>query len=199
MEQPGHRGTLFLRSERLVLRPQTAEDSVAVREAIRESAAAMRPWLPWVDPGNTGLRRMGFINVQRAGLPPGLPFARREFVIFEGEAPEPLGCVCLTIGAPANRHANLAYWVRTSATRRGVATEAARMVAEYGFRQLGLNRIEIITVPANVASCRVAEKCGAKFEGIARNRIVMHDEVHDAMLFSLVPEDLGIRPPMAPG
>ena len=86
--------------------------------------------------------------------------------------------------------ANLGYWVRTSAARRGVATNATRAVARYGFEELGLQRIEIVAAVRNLPSQRVAEKAGAVREGVLRKRLLIRGEAHDAVLFSLVAEDL---------
>ena len=61
--------------------------------------------------------------------------------------------------------AGLGFWVRTSDTGRGVATAAARLVADAGFEHLGLNRIELLIAVDNAASRRVAEKLGAAYEG----------------------------------
>lgn len=51
-----------------------------------------------------------------------------------------------------------AYW------GRGLATEAARAVAEYGFGVLGLTRLVSLIGEENRASQRVAEKIGMTFE-----------------------------------
>ena len=87
---------------------------------------------------------------------------------------------------------NLGYWVRTSATRNGIASKAARLVAQFGFEELGLHRIEIIAAIPNIASQRVAEKIGAVREAVLRKRLLIRDQSQDAVLFSLVPEDLGL-------
>lgn len=86
--------------------------------------------------------------------------------------------------------ANLGYWVRTSAAGRGVATGATRAVARFGFEQIGLKRIEIVAAVNNLSSQRVAEKAGAVREGVLRKRLLIRGESHDAVLFSLVAEDL---------
>ena len=88
--------------------------------------------------------------------------------------------------------ANLGYWVRTSATGRGVATKAAHLVARFGFAQLGLHRIEILAAVDNIASQRVAEKVGAVREGVLRKRLLINGESLDAVMFSLLPEDVGL-------
>lgn len=50
---------------------------------------------------------------------------------------------------------------------RGLATEAARACLRYGFEQKGYDRIIGVTLRANVASWRVMEKTGMKFEADA--------------------------------
>ena len=91
-----------------------------------------------------------------------------------------------------NRHANLGYWVRTSATGRGVATAAVRLAAHFGFESLDLIRIEIVMAVANLASRRVAEKAGATLEGTLRECLYLDGNAHDAYLFSLIPADFGV-------
>ena len=46
---------------------------------------------------------------------------------------------------------NLGYWVRTDATRRGIATAATRRLARWAFEALGLRRVEIVIAPGNAA------------------------------------------------
>jgi RimJ/RimL family protein N-acetyltransferase len=58
----------------------------------------------------------------------------------------------------------LAYHFEPAAWNRGYATEAARGVLEYAFAALGMKRVIAFVMPANVASCRVVEKAGMRFE-----------------------------------
>src|SRR5262245_32789118 len=89
-----------------------------------------------------------------------------------------------------HQFANLGYWVRTSATGRGLATRATRLAARFGFEQLGLHRIEIVVAVDNLASQRVAERAGAVREGVARKRLLIRGESHDAVMYSLVAQDM---------
>jgi ribosomal-protein-serine acetyltransferase len=86
---------------------------------------------------------------------------------------------------------NLGYFVRTSRTGEGIATAAARRVAQYGFEKLGLQRIEIVVHPDNAPSLKVAEKLGAVREALLRNRILLHGVPCEAYLHSLIPADFG--------
>jgi ribosomal-protein-alanine N-acetyltransferase len=47
---------------------------------------------------------------------------------------------------------------------QGLATEMARLSVDIGFSQLGLPEIISFTMPTNLASQRVMEKCGLVFE-----------------------------------
>ena len=86
---------------------------------------------------------------------------------------------------------NIGYWVRQSCQRQGVATRGVQSMAEYGFGQLELTRLEIAVAEQNAPSRRVAEKVGAVFECIARNRILVHGKPQPAAVYSLVPGQCG--------
>jgi ribosomal-protein-alanine N-acetyltransferase len=60
----------------------------------------------------------------------------------------------------------LAYHFDKSVWGRGYATEAATAVLAYGLGPVGLPRVIAFVMPENVASCRVAEQAGMRFEGI---------------------------------
>lgn len=103
-----------------------------------------------------------------------------------------MGGVGLNFINRVHQVANLGYWVRTSAAGRGVATNAARLMARFGFEKIGLHRVEILAAVPNVASQRVAEKAGAIREAILRKRLLIGGESQDAVLFSLIPKDVGL-------
>jgi len=56
---------------------------------------------------------------------------------------------------------------------------------------LRLNRVELTIAVDNQASLRVADKAGATKEGILRNIVIKSDTPSDAVVFSLIPQDLG--------
>jgi RimJ/RimL family protein N-acetyltransferase len=55
---------------------------------------------------------------------------------------------------------SLGYWVAASARGRGIATAATNALAGWAFDTLGLARIALYAEPGNLASQRVASKCG---------------------------------------
>jgi len=63
----------------------------------------------------------------------------------------------------ATGDAELHYHLAPTAWGTGLATEAARAVLEWGFEQGHLARVVAVIHPDNLASRRVAEKCGLTF------------------------------------
>ena len=82
--------------------------------------------------------------------------------------------------------------MRQSQHRKGIALQAVTSITRYGFHELKLTRLEIAVAEENIASRRVAEKAGAVFECIARNRLVIRGKPHAAAVYSLVPEQSGL-------
>jgi ribosomal-protein-serine acetyltransferase len=171
----------------ILLRPHRPEDVDAMHAAVTESTREVSPWLPWCHPGYSRDEAESFIQLVGEAWAQNTHYP---FAIFAVEDGGFLGGVAINHVARPNRLANVGYWVRTSRTRQGVASAAVRLVAQYAFGPLGLTRLEIACIPTNTFSRRVAQKAGAKFEAISRNRLVMHGTACEAALYGLVPEDL---------
>ncbi len=170
----------------ILVRPYQPDDVPLLYEAVRESIDEVAPWLPWCHQDYAIEESRGWIETRAEAWAQGTEY---DFVMTDPAHGRLLGGCGINTLNRANRFANLGYWVRTERTRRGVATAAARCVAAFGFRELGLIRIELVVATANTASQRVAEKLGATREGVLRNRILVRDQMHDAVMFSLIPSD----------
>lgn len=65
----------------------------------------------------------------------------------------------------------VAYLIARDYWGRGLGTEAACAIVAYGFEQLGLARLICLIDEENVASRRVAEKAGMRFERAAEDEM----------------------------
>src|SRR5712671_6270516 len=171
----------------LLIRPYREADAIALYEAVRESVSEVSLWLPWCHQDYSIEESREFIGSRELASQGDEWYS---FGIFEKRDGAFLGGVGINFINRVHQMANLGYWVRTSATGRGIATIATRLAARFGFEELGLQRIEIVAAVGNVPSQRVAEKAGATREGVLRKRLLIRGESLDAVLFSLVPEDL---------
>lgn len=65
----------------------------------------------------------------------------------------------------SGKRAELGYWIGRPHWGNGYATEAAQALIDYGFKTLGLERVDVSCRVVNVASRRVISKCGFTFCG----------------------------------
>lgn len=170
-----------------IIRPWQSTDAPLLFNAVRASLVELCTWLPWCH-----------ANYARADAEQWIAFtldawvARREFPfgVFDAGDGRVLGGTGINQINAAHRIGNLGYWVATPDTGRGVARAAARHAAAFAFDELKLARVEIVAMPANIASQRVAEALGARQEGLARSRVQFRGVAHDAFVYSLVRGDL---------
>ncbi len=85
----------------------------------------------------------------------------------------------------------LSYQVYAAEMRgKGVASEAVRLLMCYLFENKQVNRIRLVIHPNNVASRRLAEKCGFRHEGTARGAWY-HQGLHQNVeIYAVLHEDV---------
>jgi ribosomal-protein-serine acetyltransferase len=171
----------------VTLRRYRKEDAAELHAAVTESLAELKPWLPFAHDGYSLKETKDWLKSQPKAWKNGTEF---NFAIVDAHDGTMLGGCGLNNIDKENRLANLGYWVRTSRSGRGVCPAATRLLAQWGFEQMKLERIEIQMAVENRKSRRVAEKVGARLEGTLRRRLVLNGQPHDSTLFSLIPGEV---------
>ena len=72
---------------------------------------------------------------------------------------------------------------------KGAMTEALALMTRYLFESKEVNRLRLMIDPGNVASRRVAEKCGYRYEGTARGSVYHHGRIHDMDTFAILRDE----------
>lgn len=72
---------------------------------------------------------------------------------------------------------------------RGYGSQAARLMLDYGFRLLGLERITANTLAPNRAAQRSLEKLGMRLEGVERRAVLLCGERVDRLNYGLLREE----------
>jgi RimJ/RimL family protein N-acetyltransferase len=113
--------------------------------------------------------------------------AREAFAIVEGD--EVVGVAVAPEIDAVTRTAELGYVVAPEARGRGVAGEALRLLTEWAFATLGALRLELLIGSENLASQRVAERCGYVREGVLRSLYLKPGIREDTQIWSRLPSD----------
>ena len=78
---------------------------------------------------------------------------------------------------------------------RGYVTESVQLLVDYLFATKKQNRIQLVIVPENVASRRIAEKCGFTLEGTARGAFFNDGRSQDLLIYSFSAPTVDRGPP----
>jgi RimJ/RimL family protein N-acetyltransferase len=173
--------------EKVIVRTFASDDAQDLYLAVHESLDELTPWMSWCGENYLPSDATEWIQSRDFAWATGAEYT---FAVLDRQTGKFAGTVGLNQINRLHNFANLGFWVRTSLVKNGIATAATRLAARFALQQLGLHRVEILAVTANLASRRVAEKSGARAEGILRKRLVVHEKAYDAALYSLTTDDL---------
>jgi RimJ/RimL family protein N-acetyltransferase len=177
----------LLQGDAILLRPWNGEDVPAIVAACQDPAISR--WSPSIPYPYEESHALNWLEQQeptrRAGQGLGL-------AVVHTTSNELLGAISMGTGKLAQGTASIGYWLAPQARGHGYITSAVGLLARWGFEQLGLARLELTTDPENVASQRVAERCGFRREGRLRShKLIRHTgERRDSLLYSLLPGEL---------
>ena len=119
----------------IVIRPLRIEDAASLHAAVRASLPTLSQWLPWASEAYDLAAAEGWIAHCIAARAADV---EHHFSVFDAASGALLGGVGINHRIPAYRSAHLGYWTADAARGRGVAVEAARQAARFGFDALGL-------------------------------------------------------------
>ena len=177
----------MIESSRLFILPLQFSDAGELARAVRESLPELSLWHPWAVP-DYGLR-----NAQEfiaASSKSHLEKKDLNFAIKRKDG-HLVGNINLQPQPDLFGHTipafEIGFWVRTSDTRHGYATEAVQRLARYALEDGAAHRISIRCHSANVGCARVAQKAGFEQEARLRNtRRNRDDTLADTLIFAQV-------------
>ena len=74
--------------------------------------------------------------------------------------------------------------------RQGIMTEALSLCVDYLFQSTNIHRVQLIIAEGNIASERVAQKCGFTYEGTARQAMFARGRHQDMKLYALLRDEV---------
>ena len=147
-----------IETPRLVMRPWSADDAPALARALDASRTELARWTPWVLAESESIASLQR-QLERFALQFAAGAEWRYAIFGRDESVLPLGGCGLfpRVGPGA---LELGYWLATTATGRGFATEAAAALGDEALRLDGVECVEIRCEPTNDASMRVPRRLG---------------------------------------
>ena len=169
------------RSSFLELRTLVYGNADEVFEVIDSNREYLRQWLPWVDGVYSPHNTRETINEWKQGL-----IDKRDYVfgIFSGG--NYVGNIGLHDGESNNNSAMIGYWLAENCQGRGIMTDCVRVLTDFGFNELDLNRIYITCAFGNKKSRAIPERLGYVQEGILQDGTCLYGVYHDEVIYGVV-------------
>lgn len=82
--------------------------------------------------------------------------------------------------------AEIGYELTPEYWRQGIMTEVLNEIVQYGFKALGLNRIEAFIDPDNISSKKLLEKAGLQEEGYLKDYFYEKNKFVNAVIFAIL-------------
>lgn len=181
-ESPGEQPTLH--TARLILRPFTAKDEAEVYRIVSDrEIAANTMHIPHPYPEGMAAEWIDRVTSR---------WETGESAVFAATERGAGRIVCaagLEIDPPHKR-GELGYWVAREFWNCGYASEAARAVVAFGFRELGLHRVAAHHYSRNPASGRVMQKIGMRWEGRLRQHVLKWSVFEDIEMYGILADEL---------
>lgn len=169
-----------MREETLLLRPWALADAPAVIDALADPET--HRWTPLPEPQSVQEAREWITTrIEQAATD-----EHEHFAVQTRHPDELAGGVNVFFHEPWR--AELGYFIVPGARRRGLASRAVSLVAEWAHRN-GVERLEALIDAENVASFPVVESAGFRREGLVRSYRRLHGVPRNMYIYARLASD----------
>jgi RimJ/RimL family protein N-acetyltransferase len=179
-------------------------DSILVGERVRlrgvrdDDLPTLAKWE--MDPGRTA-------TLKNRVVPPSEASAKEYIAKVSGNQQDDLGFAIETLDDPPllvglvgisggrlkDRCAELGIALGREYIGRGYGSDATRVIVGYGFREMGLHRIQLSVAAFNLAGIRAYQKAGFVEEGRHRESVLHDGRWYDEVLMSILDHEWAAR------
>lgn len=141
----------------------------------------LKKWLPWLDGTKAVEDTQKFIegSVAKAKNGNGADFG----IYYQGVL---VGAIGYDLIDKVDKKTTLGYWLDENFQGKGIMTKAVKLLIEYAFDVLKLNRIQINCAVGNTKSCAIPQRLGFEKEGVIRQSEWLYDHFIDWEQYSLL-------------
>lgn len=116
------------------------------------------------------------------------PASPMRLAVVLREGGQLVGTIGFNAMSPQHRTAEIAYDLSPVVWGQGVATSIVQAVVDWGFRRLGLLRIQATVLESNQRSIRVLERCAFEREGYLRRYRLVRGTPGNFWLYARIAE-----------
>lgn len=161
--------------------PRHAEEITAV---VRENLEQLKLWMPWATDDYSIESARDFIQRNLAEFAENGSFSTG--VVWDDKFIGTVGFHHLDL---TNKSIQMGYWLDKKAQGKGFVTKCCRLLIDYAFDDLVLNRVQINCNIENAKSRAIPERLGFQLEGIHRQVEWLHDSFRDWAVYAMLAED----------
>ncbi|KRF03407.1 acetyltransferase [Paenibacillus sp. Soil766] len=170
--------------DRIYLREFISSDWLDVHAyASQEIVCRFQPWGP-----NSEDQSEAFVNQILADTNE-TNRTRYVFAIVEKSTEKMIGAGEFNIRCFTHKNGEIGYIVHPNYWGKGIATEVAKLLVNFGFKKFQLHRIYATCDPRNIGSSKVLAKIGMIQEGRLRDALLVKDGWRDSLVFGILEDD----------
>jgi ribosomal-protein-serine acetyltransferase len=170
--------------ENLELVLPLAQHAEEIAAAVRENIDVLKLWMPWATEDYSIDSAREYINRNLKQFAENGEFSAS--VVLDGKIVGNMGFHHLDTN---NKSAHIGYWLTKDAQGKGLMTRCCRVLIEYLFDELNLNRVQINCNVENTKSRAIPERLGFKLEGIHRQVEFFDNRFGDWAIYAMLKED----------
>jgi ribosomal-protein-serine acetyltransferase len=161
-----------------------AHDAEALNALIERNFNHIKKWSAWLKDDRSIENTHAFIKRNQTQFAANEGFAVG--IWFEGEM---AGQIEYNYFDWNNRKTEIGFWLGESFQGKGLVTKSCRVMIDYAFNELKLNRVEMQCGAENTKSRKIPEKLGFREEGIIRQSGWIHDHFVDFVIYGMLASD----------
>src|SRR5687767_6177921 len=151
---------------------------------VRKNLKHLKPWMPWAVDNYSEEQAIQWITRTRDEFAKDISLSA--LILYKDKVVGSIGYHDLD---NINHHAAIGYWIDKSHEGKGIVSRCCRVLIDYLFDTMDLNRLQINCNVENVRSRAIPERLGFKLEGVMRQMELIGGRYGDWAVYGLLRED----------
>ena len=111
------------------------------------------------------------------------------WAVIEKKSGECIGQIAIYLVVDRDHFCEIEYCIGSAFQRKGYCSEAVIAVRDFAFEHIHIHKMQVCHKAGNIASKRVIEKCGFRYDGTLRDYFYMDGQYVDRLFYSMVEDE----------